>query len=123
VLIVDEKATIDELKKEVKRFNHERDWDQFHDAKELAIAISLEAAEVLEPFVYKSEKQVEEIMNGKKRTDIEDELADVFWAVLVFAERYNIDLSNAFKEKMKKTELKYPANKVRGSNKKYTEYD
>ena len=119
---MDKTSTLDMLKEDVRRFNKERDWDQFHGAKDLAIAISLEAAEVLEPFVYKSEKQIAEIMNGKKRADIEDELADVFWAVLMFAEKYEIDLSEALKKKMGKTALKYPVERARGSNKKYTEY-
>jgi NTP pyrophosphatase (non-canonical NTP hydrolase) len=119
---MDKTATIAGLKADVRKFTEERDWDQFHTAKDMAINISLEAAEVLEPFVYKSEKQAETIMNGKKRTDIEDELADVLWAVLMFAEKYDIDLSGALLEKMRKTALKYPVEKARGSNKKYTEY-
>ncbi len=119
---MDKKVTIEELKEEVHKFNVERDWDQFHNPKDMAVNISLEAAELLEPFVYKSEKQMEEIMNGKKRADVQDELADVFWAVLMFAERSNIDLSDALRQKMKKSALKYPAEKVRGSNKKYNEY-
>jgi NTP pyrophosphatase (non-canonical NTP hydrolase) len=119
---MDGKTTITELKEEIRKFNAERDWDQFHSAKDLAIAISLEAVEVLEPFVYKSDAQSKDIMSGTKRQDIEDELADVLWAVLMFAERYDIDISDALRAKMKKSALKYPADKVRGSNKKYNEY-
>ncbi len=119
---MDGNTTISELKREVRRFNRERDWDQFHGAKDLAIAISLEAAEVLEPFVYKSDKQADEIMKGRKRPEIEDEIADVFWAVIMFAERYEVDLSTALRKKMKKTALRYPIERARGSNKKYTEY-
>lgn len=122
VLIVDEKTTVGELKREVQKFNDERDWDQFHNPKDMAVNIALEAAELLEPFVYKSEKQMKEIMEGKKRQDVEDELADVFWAVIMFAQRSGIDMSEALRKKMAKSALKYPADKVRGSNKKYTEY-
>jgi NTP pyrophosphatase (non-canonical NTP hydrolase) len=105
----------------VHKFNLERDWDQFHNAKDLAIDISLEAAELLEHFIYKNNDEVEELMQSAKREEIEDELADVLWGVVMFAEKYKIDLSEAFERKMEKTAKKYPIEKARGSNKKYTE--
>ena len=117
----DDKRTIKELKTLIKEFNKDRDWDKFHNAKDLAIAISTEAAEILEHFIYKSNEEIEDLFKGKKRTEIEDEVADVLWATLMLAERYNIDLSSALKKKIEKTALKYPINKARGSNKKYTE--
>ncbi len=119
---MDNATTLDELKALVKKFNGERDWDQFHTPKDLAMAIAAEAAEVVEIFVYKTEEQSESFFKDeKKRTDIEDELADVFWAVLMICEKYDIDLSEALKEKMRKSALKYPIEKSKGSNKKYTE--
>ena len=117
----DDSTTIKELKDMVHKFNVERDWDQFHIAKDLAIGISTEAAEVLEHFIYKTDAEIEELFKGEKRTEIEDEIADVLWGTLMFAERYYIDLSSALKKKMSKTALKYPINKAKGSNKKYTE--
>ena len=118
---MDSNTTIEELKIRIKKFNADRDWDQFHNAKDLAIAISTEAAEVLEHFIYKSNDEVEAIFEGNKKTDIEDELADVFWTVLMLCERYNIDLSDSLKKKMEKTAKKYPIDKAKGSNKKYNE--
>ena len=118
---MDSDTTIEELKAHITKFNADRDWDQFHNAKDLAIAISTEAAEVLEHFIYKSNDEVEAVFKGSKKTEIEDEVADVLWATLMLAERYNIDLSSALKKKIEKTALKYPINKARGSNKKYTE--
>ena len=117
----DNKTTIKELKDLIHEFNAERDWDQFHNAKDLAIGISTEAAEVLEHFIYKTDAEIEELFKGKKRVEIEDEIADVLWGTLMFAERYDIDLSSVLKKKMSKTALKYPINKAKGSNKKYTE--
>lgn len=118
---MDSDTTLEDLKALIKKFNADRDWDQFHNAKDLAIAISTEAAEVLEHFIYKSNAEVDEIFKGSKKTDIEDEVADVFWSVLMLCERYDIDLSESLKKKMEKTAKKYPIDKARGSNKKYTE--
>ena len=117
----DEKTTLEELKNAVRRFNRDRDWDQFHNAKDLAIDISLEAAEVLEHFIYKSNEEIDGLFKGKKRAEIEDEVADVLWGTLMLAERYGIDLSGALKKKIEKTALRYPIDKAKGSNKKYTE--
>jgi NTP pyrophosphatase (non-canonical NTP hydrolase) len=118
---MDSDTTIEELKAHITKFNADRDWDQFHNAKDLAIAISTEAAEVLEHFIYKSNDEVEAVFKGSKKTEIEDEVADVFWTVLMLCERYNIDLSDSLKRKMEKTAEKYPIEKAKGSNKKYTE--
>lgn len=117
----DDRVTISELKKDVKKFNDDRDWDQFHNAKDLGMAISVEAAEVLEHFIYKSPEQVEALFKGSKRVEVEDEVADVFWAVLMLCEKYDIDLSDAFRKKVAKTALKYPIEKSWGNNTKYTE--
>jgi NTP pyrophosphatase (non-canonical NTP hydrolase) len=117
----DDKATIKQLKSIISTFNKDRDWDQFHNAKDLAIAISTEAAEVLEHFIYKSNEEIEDLFKGKERLEIENEVADVLWVTLMLAERYNIDLSAALKKKIEKTALKYPIDKAKGSNKKYDE--
>ncbi len=117
----DNKTTIKELKDLIHEFNAERDWDQFHNAKDLAIGISTEAAEVLEHFIYKTDVEIEELFKGKKRVEIEDEIADVLWNTLLLVERYDIDLSSALKKKMEKTAKNYPIDKAKGSKKKYTE--
>jgi len=119
---MDQKTIINELKEEVKRFCEERDWDKYHNAKDLAIGIVTEASELLEHFRWKNEKEVEEqFKNPKKREEIEDEIADVFHFLLRLAQRYNIDLATVLKNKIEKNKLKYPVNKAKGSNKKYNE--
>ncbi len=113
---MDEKTTIDELKKQVKRFCDLRDWDQYHNAKDLAIGIITESAELLEHFRFNTENVL-----TKKKTEISEELADVLYFVLRFAQKFDIDLSNALKTKLSINKSKYPVSKCKGSNKKYTE--
>ena len=118
----DSETNIQELKQKIKAFAEERDWDQFHNAKDLAIAMSIEVSELLELFRFKSNKEVEDFFkNPQKRKDIEDEMADVLFFLTRLAQRYNIDLSNAFEEKIRESAKKYPVEKAKGSNKKYNE--
>ena len=119
---MDNISTIQELKELVKDFCEERDWDQFHNQKELAIGISTEANELLQLFRFKNEKQMNELMKGEKRKEVEEELADVLYFVLRFAQMNEIDLSSAIKAKVKKNNEKYPIEKAKGCNKKYNEY-
>ena len=120
---MDESATISDLKTRVKNFCSERDWDQFHGAKDLAIALAVESAELLEHFRYKSDKEVEDSFKSeKKREEICEEVADVFGMLLRFAQRYDIDLAAELDKKLAKNEKKYPLDKSKGNNKKYTEY-
>lgn len=119
---MDQETTISELKEKVKMFCKERDWDQFHNAKELALALSVEASELLEMFIWKTPEEVDQLLaNPKKREEIEDELADVFNYTLRLAGFYNIDLSQIFERKMKKNAAKYPVEKAKGTHAKYTE--
>jgi len=119
---MDNKTTISEMKERVKRFCEERDWDQFHNPKDLAIGLVEEAVEVLEKFRFKSEIECENIMNDpSKRKDVSEELSDVMFQVMRISQKYNIDISSAYEEKMKKNELKYPIEKCKGKNHKYTE--
>ena len=114
---------IHELKEKVKEFCDERDWDQFHNAKELAIALSIEASELLEIFRWKTDKEVQELfLNEKKKEDIQDEMADILYFLVRIAQMYDIDLSEALDKKMEKNELKYPVEKAKGSSKKYNEF-
>ena len=115
-------TSVEDLKKIVKNFCDERDWDQFHNAKELAIGIATEASELLQHFRFKSEQQVNEMFNKEfKKQQISEEMADVFYFLLRLAQRYNIDLTTELDHKMKKNEQKYPIEKAKGSNKKYDE--
>ena len=119
---MDSKTSIQELKDKIKKLSEDRDWDQFHGAKDLAIGVATEAAELLEIFRFKSDKEIEEFFNNPvKREEIEDEMSDVFSFILRFAQKYNLDLSEAFFRKNAKTEKKYPIEKSKGSNKKYNE--
>lgn len=119
----DNETKIHELKEKIKKFCDERDWDQFHGAKELAIALSIEASELLEIFRWKSPEEVEELFkNEKKKEDIEDEMADILYFLIRMSQRYDLDLAEAVDKKMKKNEEKYPIEKAKGSNKKYDEY-
>ena len=119
---LDEDTKIHELKELSKKFAEDRDWDQYHNAKDLAIGIVTEAAELLEHFRFKSKVEVEEALsNPQKKEEISEELADILYFVLRLAQRYDIDITEAFKGKLAKNEKKYPVSKAKGSNKKYTE--
>jgi NTP pyrophosphatase (non-canonical NTP hydrolase) len=110
------------LKSKVKKFCKERDWDQFHGAKDLAIGIITEASELLEHFRFKSEEEIIALFKNKqKKNEVADELADVLFFIIRLAQRYDIELGSAFETKLKKIGQKYPVSKSKGSNKKYTE--
>lgn len=120
---MDRKTTIEELKEMVKEFCEARDWNQFHNPKDLAIGISTEANELLQIFRFKSEEDMRQLMSSERKDEIEEELADVFYFVLRFAQMNNIDLSQAVKNKINKNNRKYPVEKAKGCNKKYNEYN
>ncbi len=120
---MDRKTTIEELKEMVKEFCEARDWNQFHNPKDLAIGISTEANELLQIFRFKSEEDMRQLMSSERKDEIEEELADVFYFVLRFAQMNNIDLSQAVKNKIDKNNRKYPVEKAKGCNKKYNEYN
>jgi NTP pyrophosphatase (non-canonical NTP hydrolase) len=118
----DRGQTLEELKNKVKEFCENRDWDRFHNPKELAIGISTEANELLQIFRFKSKEEMKILMNSEKRTEVEEELADVFYFVLHFAQMNDIDLTTALENKIEKNNKKYPVEKVMGCSKKYNEY-
>jgi len=121
-MVKDSKTNINELKANIKEFCEARDWDQFHDAKELAIALSIESSELLEHFRWKTKEEVKKTLeNPEKREHIEDEMADVLYFLLRMAQIYNIDLSDALDKKIEKNEKKYPVDKFKGSSRKYNE--
>ena len=113
-------TTLNDLSHKLADFASERDWDQFHNPKDLAISLALEAAEVMEHFQWKSPAEMAE-HSIRHKEDIADEIADVFYWVLLLSNKLDVDLVAAFQRKMKKNEAKYPIAKARGSHKKYTE--
>lgn len=114
---------IENLQELVKQFCTERDWDQFHGLKDLAIGISTEAAEVLELVRFKSDIELQDLLTQKEfREKLENELADVFFFVLRISQMNAIDLEKSFHKKMSLNAEKYPVDKAKGSNKKYSEY-
>jgi|ERR1035438_6132721 NTP pyrophosphatase (non-canonical NTP hydrolase) len=119
---MDSKTTIKQLKSLVKRFCEARDWDQYHGPKDLAIGIVTEAAELMDHFRFKTEVEARKYLsNPKKRSEVEDEVADTLFMLLRFAQMYDIDLTKALKWKMVSNNKKYPVHKSKGSNKKYTD--
>ena len=120
----DSETRVADLKEMVKKFSAERDWDQFHNAKDLAVGIVTEASELLEMFRFKSEREVESILKDQKKAkEVQDELADVFYFALRLAQQYGIDVSTALRKKIDENASKYPVRRAKGSNKKYTELD
>jgi NTP pyrophosphatase (non-canonical NTP hydrolase) len=112
-----------ELQALIRQFCEERDWDQFHDIKELAIGISTEAGELLDLFRFKKETECESMLKEPKhRTKIEDEISDVLFFILRLAGKYEIDLGQALQAKLKQNAAKYPVEKAKGSNRKYDEF-
>lgn len=114
--------TVSELMEKVKKFCEERDWDKFHNPKDLAIGISTEANELLDIFRFKSEEEIRCIfIDDPKREHIEEELADTLFFILRFAQMNNIDLGEILDKKISKNAKKYPVDKIKGKNVKYTE--
>ena len=119
----DSQSTVAELKDAVREFCEKRDWDRYHNAKDLAIGIITEASELLEFFRFKDDAEIRVLMNdGEKLNEISHELADILYFILRFSQKYDIDITKAFEAKMKVNEIKYPIDKSRGSNKKYNEF-
>ena len=101
------------------QFRDERDWAQFQTAKNLAISISLEAAELLEHFQWTTE---DEDLSQEKINSLSEEVADILIYLLLFANKLDIDPVQAVQDKIEKNAKKYPADQVRGKSAKYTEY-
>ena len=112
--------SLSDLQVQIRKFCDDRDWDQFHNPKDLSISLALEDAEVLEHFQWKNDAEMAEHIKNKK-ADVGEELADVFYWVLLLANKTDINLVDAFEKKMAKNEAKYPVLKAKGSHKKYTE--
>ena len=102
---------------EINKFREERDWKQFHNEKDLAISISLEASELLEIFQWKTSEEV----TDKRLEEIKDELADVLIYSCMLADNLDLDIEKIIENKLKKNAEKYPVEKSKGKNDKYTE--
>jgi len=98
----------------IKKFRDDRDWAQFHNSKDLALAISIEANELLELFLW---KKPEEVNEGK----LSEELADVLVYILLLADKHNLDIMQIILDKMAANAAKYPVDKAKGTAKKYNE--
>jgi NTP pyrophosphatase (non-canonical NTP hydrolase) len=105
----------------MRQFVSERDWDQFHTPKNLATALSVEASELLEPFQWLVSGDAGEL-DEAKLTAIRHEMADVLVYLVRLADKLDVDLFQAVQEKMVLNRAKYPADKVRGDSRKYSEY-
>ena len=103
-----------ELQNILLRFRNERDWEQFHNPKDLALALSIEAAELNELFLWKKAEDADV-------EKIKDELADVFAYAILLAEKYDLDINEIVQKKVIKNGEKYPVNKSKGTSKKYNE--
>ena len=106
------------LMKSIKSFCKERDWEKFHDPKNLAISLNLESSEVLELFQWTLDNQI----NFGKKNEIAGELADVLYWLMMLADYYDIDLLTALEEKMLINEQKYPIEKAKGVSTKYNDF-
>lgn len=119
---MNEKNSVEEMKVAVQAFCEKRDWDQFHNPKDLAIGVSTEANELLDIFRFKSHEDMKKMMiDASTREHVGEELADVLFFVLRFAQLNKFDLGEILTDKIEKNGEKYPAEKVKGSNLKYTE--
>ena len=107
-------SDIDEIMEQIVLFTKERDWDQFHNGKDLALALSIEASELNEAFLWKKSDEV-------KIEKVEEELADVMNYAFLIAHKYNLDIKKIMVSKLKVNGEKYPVDKTKGSSKKYTE--
>jgi NTP pyrophosphatase (non-canonical NTP hydrolase) len=105
---------MDEVINRLRQFRDERDWKQFHNPKDLALALNIESSELLEAFLWKSAEEAD-------IEKVKEELADVFAFAFLMADACDLDVKQIVMEKIEKNEKKYPVEKARGTAKKYTE--
>lgn len=118
-----DKTTFAELQKKMIAFRDARDWKQFHKPKDLAIAASIETAEILELFRFKTDKEIEEyLQNPDNKKELSHEMADVLYFLMILSHDQGIDLVKAYYEKLVLLEKKYPVDKCKGKSHKYTHY-
>ncbi len=107
-------SDLEELRQAIVKFTQERDWDQFHNGKDLALALSIEAAELNEAFLWKDASEVDV-------EKVKEELADIVNYSVLIADKYNLDIKQIVLDKIRRNAEKYPVEKAYGSAKKYNE--
>lgn len=105
---------MEEIIKALLKFRNDRDWEQFHNPKDLAVALSIEAGELLEQFLWKQPEEA-------KREKVEEELADIFAYAFLLADKYDFDVKDIVLKKIQRNNEKYPVEKAKGTAKKYNE--
>ncbi|MBI5183147.1 MAG: nucleotide pyrophosphohydrolase [Nitrospinae bacterium] len=111
---------MEELLKDIRQFNEERDWGQFHTPKNLAMSLAIEVAEVMEHFQWLTQEEGNNLSIDKKR-EISEELGDVMIYLVNLADKLNIDLLKAAQMKIEKNRRRYPITKAKGNSNKYLE--
>jgi dCTP diphosphatase len=118
---MDSRVTLAALKEKVRQFVEERDWQQYHTPKSLSMGLAIEAAELMELFLWSTnEGSINDL--AQRCQEVENEVADIAFTLLNFCDRYAIDLSQALAHKMILNAQKYPVEKSRSKSAKYTEY-
>ena len=112
---------LQQLKERLRKFTDERDWDQFHSPKNLAMALSVEVAELVEHFQWLSEETSRDL-DQATRGEVAEEIADIQIYLIRLADKLGIDILRAAEAKIVKNEAKYPAGRVKGSSRKYSRY-
>ena len=107
----------DDVIKKILKFRDDRDWKQFHNGKDLAISLNLEASELLELFQWSGT----DLTASEKVEAMKEELADILMYAILFADRYDIDLNEALEKKLEQNNIKYPVKDAKGKKDKYTE--
>lgn len=115
------KDAIGDIAEKLRRFAEERDWDQFHSPKNLAMAMTVEVAELLEHFQWLTEEQSNNLPPEKKAL-VAEEIADIQIYLILMADKLGIDIHDSVRVKIRKNEKKYPTDRVRGDARKYSEY-
>lgn len=115
------KKDLEAIARRLRKFADDRDWDQFHSPKNLAMALNVEASELLELFQWLTEEQSRSLPSDKRKA-VEDEIGDIQIYLIRIADKLGVNLLAATRAKIAQNEKKYPADRVRGSAKKYTEY-
>lgn len=113
---------LEAVRQRMREFANDRDWDQFHSPKNLSMALSVEVSELVECFQWLTEEQSHSL-SVEQLAAVTDEIADIQLYLVRLADKVGVDIGEAIEQKIAKNEAKYPAEKVRGSSKKYNEYE
>ena len=121
-MISDKTTRISELRERVSKFVQDRDWDKYHNPKDIAVSITIEASELLEIFQWVKDDDLDKtIEEPGKITRLEEELGDVMIYCISLANTLNMDIAQAVMKKIEKNESKYPVERVKGDYRKYTD--